>query len=84
MSSQALFDVWTVVHHLYGAYFLSVLGLSLAETAAVAVGWEVFESTQIGIAMWQESTYSGDSLRNSAVDVLATLSGWLVAGFARA
>lgn len=71
------------MHHLYGAYFFSVWGLSLREAAAAAVAWEVFESTPLGIAAWQDADYMGDSLRNSAVDVMATLSGWLLARMMR-
>ena len=79
MHSQAAFDVWTIVHHLYGAYFFGVCQLSLQETLALAMAWEMFENTPMGIAAWQDTDYAGNSVRNAAVDVLATASGWLLA-----
>ena len=76
-------DAWTVVHHLYGAYFFAVLRLTAWEALAAAVAWELFESTQTGIALWQDSSYAGDTLSHAAVDTVATLSGWCVAWKAR-
>lgn len=80
MHSQDYFDVWTVVHHLYGAYFLSVLHMSLSETIFIAVCWELFEQTSFGIRLWNDADYAGDSVRNAVVDIAATASGWIVAG----
>ena len=75
----AAVDAWTMVHHLYGAYFFSVCGMGLGETMMMALAWEVFESTPVGIAVWQDSGYEGNSWRNAVVDIAATCSGWLLA-----
>ena len=79
MHSQEAIDVWTVVHHLYGAYFASVFGLSLPQAVVVACAWEIFENSSVGIATWNDEDYAGDSLKNTIVDIIAVASGWLVA-----
>lgn len=81
MHSQDAADVWTVVHHLYGAYFCSVFRMSWRTTVMIAVLWEIIENTTWGVAMWGDDTYGGDSLVNAVVDVLATASGWAAAHF---
>jgi len=53
--------------------------MGLGETMMMALAWEVFESTPVGIAVWQDSGYEGNSWRNAVVDIAATCSGWLLA-----
>ena len=78
-TDQHCLDAWTVVHHLYGAYFFSLFNLTVWEVMSIAVAWEIFESTPLGIALWNDDRYTGDSLCHAAVDVVATMSGWYIA-----
>jgi hypothetical protein len=78
----AAVDVWTAVHHLFGAYFCSVCRASLPATIAAAVAWELFENSRWGGAAWDAvgvPGYNGDTLRNSVTDVVFTVGGWYAA-----
>jgi hypothetical protein len=84
MSSNSVhaFDVWSVVHHLWGAYFGALLGFTAWEMLMVATAWELMENTPRGVALWValgENNYTGDSAVNSVVDIVMTMTGWYVA-----
>ncbi len=73
-------DTWTVVHHLWGAYFKGVLSLSWQTTLACATLWELFENTDAGIAFWAflSIEFDGDTAAHAVTDILATMTGWCV------
>ena len=68
MDAMHTFDVH---YHLYGAYFCSVGKLGWRTVLAMAV--------LLRVAGRNEE----DTLRNGVVDVLATMSGWLLANTVR-
>jgi hypothetical protein len=92
-NSQHLFDPYTFTHVLHGILFYALLWLILrrwfgiAERFVIAIGieafWEVIENTSIVIERYRETTislgYYGDSILNSATDVIACASGYLLA-----
>jgi hypothetical protein len=91
-NSQHLTDWYTPSHvvHGFGLYGLLwlvgrswPLGLRLTLATAVEVFWEIIENTDFVINRYREATialdYYGDSVINSAADVLACILGLLLA-----
>ena len=91
-NSQHLFDSYTASHVLQGVIFCGMLywlprsvSGSTRFLAAVVMegGWEILENSPLIIERYRESTmaqdYFGDSLANSACDLLASMAGYLVA-----
>jgi hypothetical protein len=91
-TSQHLFDPYTLTHVLHGVmfYWLASLifpKLSAAWRLTIAVSaeaaWEVLENTNAVIEKYRENTasldYFGDSIFNSAGDLLACAAGFLIA-----
>ena len=91
-NSQHITDWYTPSHiihgfGLYGMLWLVgrdwPLGLRLSLATAVEVSWEIIENTDFVINRYREATialdYYGDSVINSAADVLACIVGFLVA-----
>ena len=79
-------DVWTLVHHLYGVYFHAVLRVGFGPTVWAAVAWEIAENSRWGARGWGlvgVHGYTGDTLRNSVMDVVATAAGWWLAHMRR-
>lgn len=75
-------DVWSAVHFLWGVCFFAVVHAGFFETAAVAVVWEIVENSTHGPSLWEAlgvSDYTGDTLRNSATDIVFTVGGWCLA-----
>ena len=80
------FDVWSVVHHLYGAYFAAVLNMRPTTIFFVALAWESFENTHAGSTFWDacgQPGYTGDTAKNAITDIVMTMSGCLVAAHTR-
>ncbi|MWD29139.1 DUF2585 family protein [Aquicoccus sp. SCR17] len=91
MSSQHLMDWYTPSHLLHGILFFGALWLvarrlpmrwRFAIALAVECTWEVVENTPWVIERYRTTTisdqYNGDSVINSAVDVLVMIAGfWL-------
>ena len=91
-NSQHLADWYTATHVLHGFVFYFVLwlvarrwsiGTRLVLATAVESAWEVFENTDFVIQRYRETTisldYYGDSIVNSAADLLVTIAGFLLA-----
>jgi hypothetical protein len=91
-NSQHITDWYTFSHvihgfGLYGILWLVgrswALGLRLTLATAVEVSWEIIENTEFVINRYRDATialdYYGDSVINSAADVLACILGFLLA-----
>ena len=91
-NSQHVTDWYTPSHlihgfGLYGILWLVArnwpLGLRLTLATALEVSWEIIENTDFVINRYREATialdYYGDSVINSAADVLACILGFLLA-----
>jgi len=91
-NSQHLLDPYTASHVLHGVIFCGLLywlprsvSGSARFLAAIALegGWEILENSPLIIERYRESTmaqdYFGDSLANSACDLLASAAGYLIA-----
>ncbi len=91
-NSQHLLDPYTASHVLHGVIFCGMLYWlprsvpgSARFLAAIALegGWEILENSPLIIERYRESTmaqdYFGDSLANSACDLLASTAGYLIA-----
>jgi hypothetical protein len=88
-NSQHLLDPYTFTHVLHGALYYALLWLALGSrwpslrlflAVLVEVGWEIGENTNTVIEAYRESTislnYYGDSIVNSAGDVVAFALGY--------
>jgi Protein of unknown function (DUF2585) len=91
-NSQQISDPYTFTHVTHGALFYGLTWLtmrpaSVATRLVVATGlesaWEVYENTETVVERYRKETvslgYFGDSVINSAADILACIAGFLLA-----
>lgn len=91
-NSQQITDWYTFTHVLHGLLFYLALryltprwrlGTRLIAATAIEAGWEIFENTDFIIDRYREATislgYYGDTVINSAFDILAMVAGFLIA-----
>ena len=91
-NSQHLLDPYSFSHLLHGLIFYGCLRLiaprasaawTLLVALAIEAGWEVLENSPLIIARYRAATaavgYSGDSIVNSAGDVLSCAIGFFLA-----
>jgi len=91
-NSQFLFDPYTFTHITHGVLLYAVLTLAfktlpVSTRLLLAVGlesaWEVFENTTLVIERYRAETislnYYGDSIVNSMGDILACMTGFVLA-----
>ena len=82
-SRTSYVDGWSLVHLLSGfaTVFLAMMFMGVAESLvvcfALAVLWEMFEATSIGIRCqkYLDETYEGDSWGNCLADVCCNMLG---------
>lgn len=91
-NSQQITDWYTPTHVLHGLLFYLALryltprwslGTRLLAATAVEAGWEILENTDFIIERYREVTislgYYGDTVINSAFDIVAMVAGFLIA-----
>lgn len=91
-NSQQIADPYTFTHVTHGALFYGLTFLTMRPAAVatrllVATGlesaWEVYENTETVVQRYRKETislgYYGDSVINSAADILACIVGFLLA-----
>jgi len=91
-NSQHVFDPYSFTHVLHGILFYGIIvrlfpRMAFAWRFCLALGlealWEVFENTQFIIQRYREATiglgYVGDSIVNSAADILCCALGLILA-----
>ena len=91
-NSQHLFDPYSFTHLLHGFMFFWLIrwlwsrlnsNWQLALAVTIEAMWEVFENTNFIINRYRSETaalgYNGDSVVNSAGDILCCLAGFLIA-----
>jgi Protein of unknown function (DUF2585) len=92
MTSQMLVDWYSLSHVVHGLLFYAMLWLCFRRWSVerrflialfIEAGWEVIENTPMVIDRYRETTaalgYSGDSVINSASDILMMCVGFLAA-----
>lgn len=91
-NSQHLFDPYSFSHLLHGVVFFWAIrlllprlkpGTQLLIAMAIEAGWEVLENSPMVIERYRAATsslgYSGDSVVNSAGDLLSCAAGYFLA-----
>ncbi len=91
-NSQHLFDWYTPSHIVHGVIFYAALTLAAPRLSlltrfllalGIETGWELFENTDFIIGRYREQAlaqgYTGDSIINSLMDVLAMMAGFALA-----
>src|SRR5687767_15815820 len=91
-NSQHLSDWYTFSHIIHGFAFYGLLwavarrappGPRLVAAIAIESGWEILENTDLVINRYREATialdYYGDSVLNSAADIVAMMVGFVAA-----
>jgi hypothetical protein len=91
-NSQHLFDWYTPSHIIHGFLFYGLgwlvlrrkpLTAKLALAALIEAGWEILENSPIVIDRYRTATmavgYSGDSILNSGMDMVAMIAGFFFA-----
>ena len=91
-TSQQFFDPYSLTHVLHGIIFYWLLRAfaprlnlrwRLVAAIAIEIGWELLENSPWVIARYRQETasldYTGDSIVNSAGDVLSTVVGFVFA-----
>ncbi|MEQ1870342.1 MAG: DUF2585 family protein [Vicinamibacterales bacterium] len=90
-NSQQIADPYTFTHVVHGAAFYGLtrlvlpsasLGLRAITAVAIEEAWEAYENTDTVVERYRKTTislgYYGDSVLNSACDVLACLLGFFL------
>ena len=93
-TSQHLFDPYTFSHLLHGLIFYGLLHLvaprlhvswRLFVAVLIETGWELLENSPVIIERYRKATaslgYTGDSIANSVMDILACVVGFVVARY---
>lgn len=91
-NSQHLFDWYTPSHIIHGFLFYGLgwlvlrkkrLAAKLALAALIEAGWEILENSPLVIDRYRTATmavgYSGDSILNSGMDMVAMIAGFFFA-----
>ena len=91
-NSQHLFDWYTPSHIIHGFLFYGLgwlvlrkkpLAAKLALAALTEAGWEILENSPLVIDRYRTATmavgYSGDSILNSGMDMVAMIAGFFFA-----
>jgi hypothetical protein len=91
-NSQHLGDPYIFSHLLHGVILFWLIGWNLERhrwpgglvaATILETGWEIFENTPYVINRYREGTaaigYTGDTIANSTVDVLACVAGYFLA-----
>lgn len=77
---NALIDSWSGIHFISGI-LIRLLGINQTYMTCLAVLWEIFENSTLGIVYWKllgEFDYNYDSLVNISSDILFVHGGWYI------
>jgi hypothetical protein len=82
-NSQFVFDPYVFTHVTHGVVFYVLTGKRLVMTVAIEAAWEVVENSAPVIDRYRAETislnYYGDSVVNSLFDILACITGFMLA-----